>query len=83
MEKSCTLTPVVTTKWSDGCARELVGGEGNETWVIALLEGEGISCCDLNVRQYVCSGVRGDGPGASLTGCNDITGTDMIPNRSR
>ena len=37
-------------------------------YVIGLPEGDGISCCDLKVRQYVCSGVKGEGPGGSLKG---------------
>lgn len=33
---------------------------------------------DLKVFQYVCSGVRGEGPGASLTGWRGRTGADML-----
>lgn len=32
---------------------------------------------ELKVFQYVCSGVRGEGPGASLTGWRGKTGADM------
>ena len=46
----------------------LEGGRGFEMWVIGLFAGEGTSNCDLKVRQYVCSGVRGEGPGGNFTG---------------
>ena len=47
-------------------------------WVIGLLEGEEIWSCDLNVRQYVCSGVRLDGPGGSFTACKGSTGAAIL-----
>lgn len=46
--------------------------------MIGLVEGEGTSCCDLKVRQYVCSGVKGEGPGGSLTGWRGSTGADIF-----
>ena len=45
---------------------------------MGLFEGEGTSCWDLNVFQYVCSGVSGEGPGGSLTGCRDVTGAAIL-----
>lgn len=33
---------------------------------------------DLKVFQYVCSGVRGEGPGASFIGCKGRTGADIL-----
>ena len=47
-------------------------------WVIGLFEGDGNNNWDLNVRQYVCSGVLGEGPGASLTGPRGMTGADIL-----
>lgn len=58
--------------------RAFRGVKGAEMWLIGLFEGDGTSSCDLNVRQYVCSGVRGEGPGASLTGCRGSTGADIF-----
>lgn len=37
-------------------------------WVIGLFAGEVTSNCDLKVRQYDCSDVRGEGPEGNLTG---------------
>lgn len=67
----------MTAKWSEAWARAFGGGRGLETWVIGLFEGEGTSCCDLKVRQYVCSGVKGEGPGGALTGWRGRTGADI------
>lgn len=46
--------------------------------VIGLFEGEGTSCVDLKVRQYLCSGVSGDGPLGSFSGCNGATGAAIV-----
>ena len=51
--------------------------------VIGLFEGEGTSSCDLNVRQYFCSGVNGEGPGGSLTGGGGSTGADILASAPR
>ena len=47
-------------------------------WVIGLFAGEGTSSCDLKVRQYVCSGVRGEGPDGNFTGWIARTGADIF-----
>lgn len=41
---------------------------------MASEEGVGICNSDLNEAQYVCSGVRGDGPGASRKAPRGATG---------
>lgn len=46
--------------------------------MIGLFEGDGTSSWDLNVRQYVCSGVRVVGPGGSFKGWRGSTGADML-----
>lgn len=47
-------------------------------WVTGLFDGVGTSSWDLKVHQYVCSGVRGEGPGGSLTGGRGSTGADIV-----
>ena len=78
MEKIWTRVPVVTANWSEGRVTASETARGVEMWVIGLLEGEAIWSCDLNVRQYVCSGVRLDGPGGSLTACKGSTGAAIL-----
>ena len=68
----------MTANRSEACDKVLVEAGGQEILVIGLLEGEGISCWDLKVRQYVCSGVSGEGPGGSLTGCSGSTGAAIV-----
>ena len=46
--------------------------------VIGLFEGEGTSCADLKVRQYLCSGVSGDGPLGSFNDCKGATGAAIV-----
>lgn len=45
---------------------------------MGLFEGEGMSNWDLKVRQYVCSGVRGEGPGGSFKGCKEVTAAAIL-----
>ena len=44
-------------------------------------DGEGMSCGELNVRQYCCSGVSGDGPAGSFNCGNGVTDAAMISDK--
>ena len=46
--------------------------------VIGLFEGEGMSCVDPKVRQYLCSGVSGEGPLGSFKDCKGVTGAAIV-----
>jgi hypothetical protein len=67
--KICTRPPEVTAKVS--FAPVVIE-------VIALLCGEGTSSCDLKVRQYAWSAVRGAGPGAARTGAIGCTSAAIV-----
>lgn len=67
--KICTRPPEVTAKVS--LAPVVIE-------VIALLCGEGTSNCDLKVRQYAWSAVRGAGPGAARTGAIGCTSAAIV-----
>lgn len=67
--KICTRPPEVTAKVS--LAPVVIE-------VIALLCGEGTSNCDLKVRQYAWSAVRGAGPGAARTGAVGCTSAAIV-----
>lgn len=77
IEKNWTRVPVVTAKRSDPGEYALAEAGEREILVMGLLDGEGINCWDLKLRQYVCSGVSGEGPGGSLISCNGSTWAAM------
>jgi len=78
VENICNFPPVVIVKVSGTAAvRTLPAVGGNETWVMGLESGDGMSCCERKLRQYLCSGVTGDGPEGSLRGCRAVTGAAM------
>ncbi len=57
-------------------SKALIGGGGNEIWVI--VDGEGIFCVDLKLFQYSCSGVVGEGPVGSFTCWSFVTGAAIL-----
>ena len=66
MVKSWIREPVAMAISCDSVMEEVAKEDVGVEWEIEVTGaevGEGCSWCDLNVAQYRCSAVRGDGPG--------------------
>lgn len=78
-EKIWMREPAVMAKVSEGGVSDVEdGGGGKEMWVTGELCGVGSRSCEVNVRQYFCSGVRGEGPAGSLTGARGVTSVAIV-----
>jgi len=66
--------PLVTANVSMGVVVLL----GKEICVIGFECGEGMSCGDRKLRQYLCSEVMAAGPDGSFMGCRAVTAAAMV-----